>query len=132
MSSWFRNVGTCVSTQLTYEKFDYLYNAEIDKRSKQKQFYKEEELFIIFFKLLTGLKDFQLGGRRLGDIRPSQMVITDRKNIQIINVASFPWELSSTDKILEKYDSTTKFYLSPEELDMLNKKSRNKIIDPKA
>jgi len=60
------------------------------------------------------------------------MVITDRKNIQMINIASFPWELSSTDKILDKYDNTTKFYLSPEEIDMLSKKSRNKIIDAKA
>ena len=50
----------------------------------------------------------------------------------MINIASFPWELSSTDKILDKYDSTTKFYLSPEEIDMLSKKSRNKIIDAKA
>lgn len=40
--------------------------------------------------------------------------------------------MSSTDKILEKYDNTTKFYLSPEELDMLNRKSRGKIIDAKA
>ena len=68
----------------------------------------------------------------MGDIRPSQMVITDRKNIQMINVASFPWELSSTDKILEKYDNTTKFYLSPEEINMLTKKSRERIIDAKA
>ena len=52
-------------------------------------------------------------GKRVGDIRPSQMVITDRKAVQMINVASFPWKLSSMDKILDKYDNTTKFYLSP-------------------
>jgi hypothetical protein len=50
----------------------------------------------------------------------------------MINVASFPWELSSIDKILEKYDIKTKFYLSPEEIDYLNNRTRTKISDSKA
>ena len=89
-------------------------------------------MFFIFFRFLTGLKEFQLLGKRVGDIRPSQMVITDRKAIEIINVASFPWEISSMDKILDKYDNSTKFYLAPEEIESLNNKSRGKIVDAKA
>ena len=50
----------------------------------------------------------------------------------MINVASFPWELSSMDKILDNYDNKTQFYLAPEEIELLNKKSRNKISDAKA
>lgn len=71
-------------------------------------------------------------GKRVGDIRPSQIVITNEKKIKMINIASFPWEISSIDKILEKYDNTTKFYLSPEQIDFLNKKTRTKISDAKA
>ena len=98
---------------MTYEKFDYLYKSEIVQRKKQSHFYKEQELFFILFRFATGLKEFQLNGKRVGDIRPSQMVITDQKALKMINIASFPWELSSMDKILDKYDTTTKFYLSP-------------------
>ena len=102
--------------QLSYEKFDFLYKSEIVQRKKNQQFYREEELIYILFKCLSGLKEFQLAGMRVGDIRPSQMVITNRKDIQMISVASFPWEISSMDKILDTYDQKTKFYLSPEEI----------------
>jgi hypothetical protein len=79
--------------------------------------YKEEELFVIFYELLAGVKEFQVRGRKFGDIRPSQMVITSStKKIKMINLYSFPWETTSLDKILDKYDKTTKFYLSPEEI----------------
>ena len=89
-------------------------------------------MFFIFFRFLSGLKEFQLIGKRVGDIRPSQMVITDRKVIQMINLASFPWEISSLDKILDKFDNSTKFYLAPEELELLSKRSRSKMNDAKA
>lgn len=68
----------------------------------------------------------------MGDIRPSQIVITNQKDLKMINVASFPWEYSSMDKILEKYNNTTKFYLAPEEIDYLNKTNRGHISDAKA
>jgi hypothetical protein len=102
------------------------------QRKKEDQFYSEEELLFILYKCVTGLKEFQIYGKRLGDIRPSQMVITNQREIKMINVASFPWELSSTDKILEKYDNTTKFYLAPEELESLNRKSRERPVVAKA
>lgn len=81
---------------------------------------------------MVGLKEFQIKGKRLGDIRPSQIVITNQKNLKIINIASFPWELSSIDKILDKYDNKTKFYLSPEEIDYINKGTRSRISEAKA
>ena len=36
------------------------------------------------------------------------------------------------DKILDKYDNTTKFYLSPEELELLSSRSRSRVNDAKA
>ena len=60
------------------------------------------------------------------------MVITNQREIQMINLASFPTETSSLDKILDNYDKKTIFYLAPEELELLNKKSRGRIIDSKA
>lgn len=32
----------------------------------------------------------------------------------MINIYSFPWENTALDKVLDKYDNTTKFYLAPE------------------
>lgn len=75
--------------------------------------YREEELFAILYDLATGVKEFQVRGLKFGDIRPSQMVVTSSKKIKMINLYSYPWELTSIDKILEKYDKTTKFYLAP-------------------
>lgn len=74
------------------------------------------------YNFLLGLKDFQVNGKKVGDIRPSQIVITNKQGLKLINLASFPWELTSMEKILDKYDNTTKFYLSPEEIDYLAKK----------
>jgi len=41
------------------------------------------------------------------------VIIPKGENIKMINVYSFPWETTSLDKILDKYDNTTKFYLAP-------------------
>lgn len=71
---------------------------------------------------MLGLKDFQVNGKKVGDIRPSQIVITNKQVLKLINLASFPWELTSMEKILDKFDSTHKFYLAPEEIDYLAKK----------
>jgi len=54
------------------------------------------------------------------------MVITSSiKKIKMINVYSFPWETTSLDKVLDKYDNKTKFYFAPEEIEFLNSPSRN-------
>lgn len=87
---------------------------------------------MILYNFLVGLKEFQIKGKRVGDIRPSQIVITNQKSLKMINLASFPWELSSIDKILDKYDHKTKFYLAPEEIDFINKGTRSRISEPKA
>ena len=83
--------------------------------------------------MLVGAKEFQTRGIKLGDVRPSQMVITNStKRIKMINTASFPWEICSIDKILDKYDNKTKFYLSPEEIEYINTPVRNvKLPNPK-
>jgi serine/threonine protein kinase len=87
--------------------------------------YKEEELFLILYELAAGIKEFQIRGLHFGDIRPSQMVITSStKKIKMITTYSFPWEMTSIDKILEKYDNTTKFYLAPEEIQFVSSPSR--------
>jgi hypothetical protein len=67
------------------------------------------------YELAAGIKEFQVRGIKFGDIRPSQMVITSStKKIKMINTCTYPWETTSVDKILDKYDNTTKFYLAPE------------------
>lgn len=38
----------------------------------------------------------------------------------MINIYSFPEEISAIDKCLNKYDKTTKFYFSPEEIKYIN------------
>lgn len=44
------------------------------------------------------------------------MIITTTNKIKMINLYSYPWEITSMDKIMDKYDNKTKFYLAPEEI----------------
>ena len=56
---------------------------------------------------------------------------SDRK-IKMINNYTSPMEISPIDKIMEKYDNTTLFYLSPEEIIYINSPARNeKVPNPK-
>lgn len=126
MSRRLRDVRTPSPTQIVYERFDFLYKTELGKREGEKNFYRQEELFLILYDWLTAAKEFQVRGIKLGDVRPSQMVITSStKRIKLINTASFPWEMCAVDKILDNYDNTTKFYLSPEEVDYVKTPARN-------
>ena len=117
--------------QIVFERFDNIYKSELAKREagSQKMFYREEELFLILYELAAGVKEFQVRGLHFGDIRPSQMVITtSTKKIKMINLYSYPWESTSLDKVLEKYDKTTKFYLAPEEIDYIASPSRTSSL----
>ena len=99
--------------QLTYERFDNLFNKELRRRQVDHAYYREPEVFLILYNLLMGLKEFQLSGVKVGDIRPAQMVVTHSQQIKMVNIASFPWELTALDKVLDKFDNTTPFYLAP-------------------
>ena len=61
----------------------------------------------------AALKEFQVNGRKFGDIRPAQIVLTSKEKLKMVNTASFPWELTALQKITENFDNTTRFYLAP-------------------
>ncbi len=46
----------------------------------------------------------------------------------MINIYSYPEETSAVDKILDKYDKKTIFYLAPEEIKFLESPSRTSNI----
>jgi hypothetical protein len=43
------------------------------------------------YSFLLGMKDFQINGKKVGDVRPKQIVITNKQALKLINLASFPW-----------------------------------------
>lgn len=65
----------------------------------------------MLYRFMEGAKEFQKKGLNVGDIRTKNMLVTRNHEIKMVNIASFPKERTSIDKILEGFDNTTKFYL---------------------
>lgn len=109
-----------------------MFKSEILKRKSSSKFYTEQELFLIFYNFLQGAKEFQVRGLDFGDIRSGNIVITSNKQLKMISVASFPWEKTSIEKILDDYDNKTVFYLAPEEINYIQSKGALKGHYPNA
>ena len=62
------------------------------------------------YQLLLGGKEFQKKKKKFGDIRPKNILVTTTSEIKMVNVGSFPWELTSIEKYNDKYDHKTLFY----------------------
>lgn len=50
----------------------------------------------------------------IGDIRTKNILVTKSEEIKLVNVASFPSERTSVEKVLDGFDNTTIFYFAPE------------------
>lgn len=46
----------------------------------------------------------------IGDVRTKNILVTKEGELKIVNVASFPSERTSIQKVLENYDTSTVFY----------------------
>jgi hypothetical protein len=114
-----------VIIKLTYEKFEYTLEKEVNARKVEMKYFEEVELFFILYKLLEGCKEFQLRGEAVGDIRPEKIVKCKNGDLKMINVASFPQEYTPIEKIMERFDTRTVFFLAPEELTFLASKGYN-------
>ena len=60
---------------------------------------------------MEGSKEFQKKEVNLGDIRPKNILVTKEGEIKMVNVASFPSEKPSLEKITDNFDNKTIFYL---------------------
>ena len=79
---------------MTYEDVEFLYQSELVNRRQKKQFYSEPELILILYNFLQGAKEFQKQGIPFGDIRPKNILVTKAHELKMVNVVSFPAELT--------------------------------------
>jgi hypothetical protein len=69
------------------------------------------ELTLILYNLARGVKEFEIKGVAFGDLRTKNILITCNKEMKMVNVGSFPWEETAVDKVLNRYDTKTVFFL---------------------
>lgn len=65
---------------------------------------------LILYNLLVAGKEFQRKNLHFGDIRPKNILVTTGSELKMVNVGSFPWEITSLEKVLDKFDNKTIFY----------------------
>lgn len=59
----------------------------------------------------------------IGDVRTKNILVTKSEEIKLVNVASFPSERTSVEKVLDGFDNTTVFYFGNSKLTQLRRKS---------
>lgn len=96
---------------MTYEDTAFSLHQEIANRKPSKRTYNEEELMLLLYSLLQGAKEFQRMDMHVGDIRTKNILITKGSDVKMVNVVSFPGEKTAVDKILDRFDNTTIFFL---------------------
>lgn len=80
--------------------FPYTLDQEISKRQTLNQKFTEQELWYLLYQLLIGSNAFQRKRQKSGDIRPRNILINDLGHVNIINILSFPDEISNYYKAL--------------------------------
>lgn len=95
---------------MTYENVDFALYSEIMNRKQLKKMYSEPELFKLLYNLVQGAKEFQKRNANIGDIRTKNILVTKDSELKMVNIASFPGERTSIEKVLDGFDNTTIFY----------------------
>ena len=80
--------------------FPYTLDQEISKRQTLNQKFTEQELWYLLYQLLIGSSAFQKKRQKSGDIRPRNILINDLGHVNLINVLSFPDEITNYYKSL--------------------------------
>lgn len=62
----------------------------------------------------------------IGDVRTKNILVTKEGELKIVNVASFPSERTSIQKVLENYDTSTIFYFG--NLDFIQHLKRSNML----
>ena len=76
--------------QLQFEDFPYLLTEEIYHRKGRKSQFEEQELWYLLYCLCMAKDSLQLGGSKLGDIRPANIFINDEGSVKVTNQLSWP------------------------------------------
>jgi hypothetical protein len=58
----------------------------------------------------------------IGDVRTKNIFVTKQSELKLVNVASFPNERTSIQKVLENYDTKTVFYFGKQYIIQLRNK----------
>lgn len=91
-----------LSMQLVFEEWENFLKDEIANRRKNQNFYLEEELWFILYSLVKVGLLYEGKNCKLGDLHPSNIIVTPQGFIRVITRDSFPLELTNFEKIVEE------------------------------
>ena len=94
--------STVFSMQLVFEEWENFLKDEIANRRKNQNFYLEEELWFILYSLVKVGLLYEGKNCKLGDLHPSNIIVTPQGFIRVITRDSFPLELTNFEKIVEE------------------------------
>lgn len=84
-------------------------NREIENRKKLDRYFNEPEMWYLLYNIVRAGNKFEKIGKKIGDVRPENVLINDEGQIKVISIASIPNELNNYQKAVE--DKDAKVYL---------------------
>ena len=125
--------GKGLTTQLTFDYYEFVLKTEIDNRSKLKKDFLETEIWYLLYNIVRAGQKFEHLRRKIGNVHPSNILINESGQIKIISTCSLPGELNNYDTLLESQnDANVIVYLAPEEInnDLMQKGTYPSHVDP--
>lgn len=89
--------------QLTYELYQHVLDSEIVNRRLSQKHFTEQELWYLLYNVLESCKSFEGAegdARKIGDIRPKNILLNDAGKVKLVNRWSWPGEQSGLEKML--------------------------------
>ncbi len=101
---------------MSYDNHSSVFREEIENRGRSNHHLEEGEIWYLLYILVLSAKEFSKIKSKVGDIRPDNILISESGQLKIVNLYSWPHQLSNYDKSLLQNEET---YLSPEEMALL-------------
>jgi hypothetical protein len=71
---------------------------EIKRRQSDEAYFKESELWYLFFALVVSKVDLKKHGGRVGDIKPANVFIDNERRAKVVNLFTSSKETSAFEK----------------------------------
>jgi hypothetical protein len=82
--------GKALTTQLTFDYYEFVLKTEIDNRSKLKKDFLETEIWYLLYNIVRAGQKFEHLRRKIGNVHPSNILINESGQIKIISTCSLP------------------------------------------
>ena len=96
-------------TQLTYDNFPFALDMEINNRKRLGRYFLEAEMWYLLYNIVRAGHKFEKIKKKVGDVRPYNILINEDGQIKVLSVVSLPNELNNFQKAVE--DKNAKVYL---------------------